>query len=291
MSVPFLDGFAPLAARYDAAILDLWGVVHNGRTVFPNAAECLSRMRAAGIKIALLSNAPRRSDIIVRQLEGIGVEGRAYDAVITSGDLTRDALEAELGSGSPRFGQTYFHLGPARDAGLLDGLDYRAVPDIEGADFILNTGLFDDETETVADYQAQLRAASGRGQTLVCVNPDLTVIRGEAEIPCAGALARAYEDLGGKVAYFGKPHRGAYDACLARLGVTDRSRVVAIGDSLHTDVAGAAGAGLDAIFVTSGIHAAELGIAPGERPDPASLSKLLAGQEHPIVGVMSALAW
>ena len=291
MSAPFLEGFAPLAPNYDAAILDLWGVVHNGREAFPNAVACMSRMRAAGIKIALLSNAPRRSGRIEQQLTNIGVGRDTYDALITSGDLTRDALEAELGKGSSRYGETYFHLGPERDDGLLDGLDYREVPDIESADFILNTGLFDDESETAADYEARLRAAAARAQPLVCVNPDLTVIRGDAEIPCAGALARAYEDLGGEVAYFGKPHRGAYDACLARLGVADRSRVVAVGDSLHTDIAGAVGAGLDAIFVTSGIHAAELGIAPGERPDPARLGKLLAGQEHPILGVMPGLAW
>ncbi len=295
MSIPLLSGFAPLAPRYDAAILDLWGVVHNGRKIFPAAADCMARMRGARLKLALLSNAPRPSSRVAEQLGGFGVDRGSYDVIVTSGDLTLEALTAEATRGTFRFGRTYYHLGPARDDGLLDDLPYRELPAIEDADFILNTGLFDDTAETPADYDRRLREAAARRQPMVCVNPDLTVMRGEVELPCAGALAQAYENVGGETAYFGKPHRVAYDACLERLGVPDPSRVIVFGDSLHTDIAGAAGAGLDAIFVASGIHAAELGAAPGETPDAGRIARFAArfleSQDHRVLGVMNGLSW
>lgn len=295
MSIPLLSGFAPLAPRYDAAILDLWGVVHNGREIFPAAADCMEHMRGAGLKLALLSNAPRRSSRVAEQLRGFGVERGSYDVIVTSGDLTLEALEAEATCGTFRFGRTFYHLGPSRDDGLLDDLPYRELPAIEEADFILNTGLFDDTAETPADYDRRLREAAARRQPMVCVNPDLTVMRGEVELPCAGALAQAYEEVGGETAYFGKPYQVAYDACLERLGVRDPSRVIVFGDSLHTDIAGAAGAGLDAIFVASGIHAADLAAAPGETPDAGRIAgfiaRHLAGQDQQVVGVMRGLIW
>ena len=295
MSIPLLSGFAPLAPRYDAVILDLWGVVHNGREIFPAAADCMAHMRGAGLKLALLSNAPRRSSRIAEQLRDFGVERSSYDVIVTSGDLTYEALAAEATSATFRFGRTYYHLGPARDDGLLDGLPYRELPAMEDADFILNTGLFDDTSETTADYAGRLRDAAARGQPMVCVNPDLSVMRREVELPCAGALAQAYEEAGGETAYFGKPHQVAYDACFERLGVADTSRVIVFGDSLHTDIAGATRAGLDAIFVASGIHAAELGAAPGETPDAARIDRFFAQRlESPdprVVGVMGGLSW
>jgi HAD superfamily hydrolase (TIGR01459 family) len=291
MSIPLLSGFAPLASRYDAAILDLWGVVHNGKAVFPDAADCMGRMRAAGIKLALLSNAPRQSSRVVEQLRDFGVKRSSYDAIVTSGDLTLEALAAEATRGTFRFGRTFYHLGPSRDDGLLDDLPYREVPAIEDADFILNTGLFDDNVETAADYDVRLRAAAALRQPIVCVNPDLTVMLGEAELPCAGALAQAYEAVGGETAYFGKPHQVAYDACFKRLGVKDTSRVIVFGDSLHTDISGAARAGLDAIFVASGIHAAELGVASGGAPDAGRIARFFEGRDLQVVGVMGGLSW
>lgn len=291
MTIPLLSGFAALAPRYDAAILDLWGVVHNGREIFPAAADCMARMRGAGLKLALLSNAPRPSNRVAEQLRGFGVERGSYDVIVTSGDLTLEALSGEARRGTFRFGRTYYHLGPARDDGLLVDLPYRELPAIEDADFILNTGLFDDTAETAADYDGRLRAAAARRQPMVCVNPDLTVMRGETELPCAGALAQAYEDVGGETAYFGKPHQVAYDACLERLGVRDPSRVIVFGDSLRTDIAGAEGAGLDAIFVASGIHAAELGTVPGETPDARRVARFVESQGYAVVGVMNGLIW
>ncbi len=289
MTVPVLSGFAPLAERYDAAILDLWGVIHNGRSAFPGVLQCLDQMNDAGIGIVLLSNAPRRSDIVMSQLDRIGIGEERYDALVTSGDLTREALARTLQDETPAWGRTYFHLGPERDADLLEGLDYEKRDTIADADFILNTGLFDDETETGADYEVHLKPAAARNQSMICVNPDLVVRRGVREVLCAGALAAAYQGWGGPVDYFGKPDPRAYEACLSSLGEVSRGRIIAIGDSVHTDIAGANRAGIDALFVASGIHAEELGIAPGEAPDPARLETLLG--EATVIGVLAALVW
>ncbi len=211
MRPELLPGFAPLKDRYDAVILDLWGVIHNGQSIFPGVLQCLDRMADADFGIVFLSNAPRRSDIVMSQLDRFGIGEERYHAIVTSGDLTRDALERAAGEKEPRWGKRYFHLGPERDADLLDGLVYEKVETIEAADFILNTGLFDDENETPDDYAESLKPAIARDQAMICVNPDLIVRRGGHEVPCAGALAATYESWGGKVTYFGKPDPRAYE--------------------------------------------------------------------------------
>ena len=290
MTVPILSDYAPLAARYDAAILDLWGVLHDGRKAYPAALDCLAEMGKVGTRRVLLSNAPRRSHIVVEQTATLGLARDTYDAIVTSGDIARTALAAALEVGAA-WGRRYYHLGPARDVDLLTGLDYEAVKDVEAADFILNTGLFDDETETADDYADFFRAALARGQPMACVNPDLTVMRGSRAVPCAGALAAAYVALGGHVEAFGKPHASAFEACFAALGGIARERIVMIGDSLRTDIAGAHAAGIDAVFVAGGIHAAELGCAEGEPLDAARLQPLIEASGQTPVAALAALAW
>ena len=289
-AVPILSGFAPLAGRYDAAILDLWGVLHDGRAAHPAALRCLDEMGKHGVRRVLLSNAPRRSDIVIEQTAKLGIARDAYDAIVTSGDIARTALANALSDGA-RLGRRYFHLGPARDVDLLTGLAYEAVGDVAAADFILATGLFDDDVETAADYADLLAAACARRQPMVCVNPDLIVMRGSREVPCAGALAQAFAALGGEVEAFGKPHASAYGACFAVLDGIPRGRIVAIGDSLRTDIAGAQAAGLDTVFVAGGIHAAELGVASGGALEAARVQEFLAAEGVPPVAALATLAW
>ena len=257
-----VDGIGKWSDRYDAVILDLWGVIHNGLTVYPAVPACLAKLRAAGIQILFLSNAPRRSKEVVKRLTELGIAREAYDHIITSGDLVREALIARKDPFYAVLGRAYYRLGPSRDWGLMEGMDYRTVV-FEEAEFIINTGLFEDETETVADYETFIAQALARALPMVCVNPDRSVMRGPSLLPCAGALAEVYEQRGGPTSYRGKPYRSAYEACFAAFGGVDRSRILAIGDSLHTDIAGAQSAGIDAVFVTSGIHATTLGPGRG----------------------------
>src|SRR5271156_1933926 len=156
MSIPIISGLGPLAARYNGFLLDLWGVVHNGHEPYRHAVDCMRRLRAGGGQLLLLSNAPRRAEAVRLLLDRIGVPRDAYDDILTSGELTRRALAGGDGGFA---GDNYFRVGPERDRELLDGLDFAAVADIASADFVLCTGLFDDETETPAAYGGLLAAA------------------------------------------------------------------------------------------------------------------------------------
>ena len=256
VGIPLLAGFAPLAARYEAAILDLWGVIHDGAAVYDGALECLGRMGEAGIRRVLLSNAPRRAEAVAQRIAEFGVTPACYDEIVTSGDLTRAALIA--GAAPARPGKACFHLGPERDRDIFEDLDLHVVDDPAEAGFILVTGLFDDESEDESDYEEVLADAHERELIMICANPDRAVVRGGQRVPCAGLLAAAYEGRGGRVVYYGKPHGAAYRACFDRLAGVPRGRIIALGDGLHTDIAGANRAGIDSVFIAGGIHAAEL---------------------------------
>ena len=292
MNVPIHAGFSVLKPHYDAAILDLWGVIHDGHQLYVGVAECLSTMRAQGMRILLLSNAPRRSDVVATQLGGLGLDPAAYDGIVTSGDVTREAIAEGIDAWHAALGKAFYRLGPERDRGLMEGLDgWSAAPSLALADFILATGLFDDTTETVADYGPLFAEALGLGLPMICANPDLVVIRRGERVLCAGSLAAAYEKIGGDVVYHGKPHPRVYEVCLARFGGVPRERIVAIGDSLRTDIAGARRAGIDAVFVTGGIHAEELGHEPGGTPSPGQLASLVDGAAHQPTAILPALVW
>ena len=252
MSSKFLPGMAPLERRYDGAILDLWGVLHDGENPMAGAVDCLEHLREADWRLVLLSNAPRRAASVAEQVAGFGIPSHAYDGIVTSGDLTREAL-ASPDAWHQKLGPKFYHLGPERDWGLLDGLAFDRVAAPADCDFILNTGLFDDETETEANYADMLAVAKARSTPMICANPDRVVLRGDRRIPCAGAVAAAYEAIGGNVHYHGKPDGGAYDACRALMPGIPDDRLVAVGDSLTTDIAGASRSGIDSVFVFSGI--------------------------------------
>jgi HAD superfamily hydrolase (TIGR01459 family) len=252
MSIPLLSGIAGLADRYDGFILDLWGVLHDGRRPMPGAVEALTRLRSRGKRIVILSNAPRRAAAVERRIAEIGIARALYDALLSSGEAAWQWLAA----GGPG-GNRLYPIMAERDRSMLEGLAFQTATRIEAAEFILNTGV-ESAADRVEDFEAVLQAGARRGLLMVCANPDLMVIHaGKAEI-CAGAVALRYEELGGKVRYFGKPHAPIYATCLDLLGIADRRRILAVGDSLRTDIAGANAAGIDGLLVLGGIHQEEL---------------------------------
>jgi HAD superfamily hydrolase (TIGR01459 family) len=270
-----ISGLSEISDRYDAVLCDIWGVLHNGVASFQEASEALSAFRARGGAVVLITNAPRPSPPIQRQVLKLGVPPEAFDAVVTSGDVTIGLMEAA--------GDRVLHIGPERDLSLFEasaaaGVRPRRVA-LEEASYALCTGLRHDETETPDDYEPELRALATRGIRMICANPDIVIHRGDTLIYCAGALARRYEELGGKVIYAGKPYAPIYDRALmlaerARGAGIERRRVLAIGDGMKTDIAGAARAGLDALFVTGGIHRSLHGETPEAPADPGELQRL-----------------
>jgi len=257
-----------IADGYDAVLCDVWGVVHNGVEAFVEAAAALARVRAAGKPVVLLTNSPRPNADVAVQLDTIGVGRDAWDGIVTSGDVTRDLIA----EGARRI----FHLGPERDLPIFDGLNLRFVS-LSEAEYVVCTGLRDDERETPDSYRAELETMRARKLFMLCGNPDLVVERGDKLIYCAGAIADLYRELGGDVLYAGKPHAPIYDLALQRVkavrgNAPPRGRVLAIGDSVRTDLTGATKAGLDCLFVTAGIHAEELG--DRDDPDLAALNRM-----------------
>jgi len=254
-----LSGFAPLAAEYDGFVLDLWGVIHDGVAPYPGAAECLAELRAAGKRAVLLSNAPRRAGEIIVQLRGMGIPDSAYDGVMTSGEATYLMLRDRTDPWYRALGRRVYHLGPERDRNVLHGLDVEICDTPDGAAFMLNTGPDDHLSPTdPAAYDPVLRDCAARRLPMICANPDLYVIRGGVRVVCAGTLAQRYAAMGGAMRSLGKPDPAIYAPVLAILGLP-RSRVLAVGDALRTDIAGAAAAGLDACWVLGGLHGAHLG--------------------------------
>ena len=252
-----IAGLSEISDRYDAILCDIWGVLHNGVASFAQASDALVSFRRRGGAVILISNAPRPSPPIARQVLKLGVSPDAFDAIVTSGDVTIGLMEQQAGD-------RVLHIGPERDLTLFD-----AVADASGArpklvslkdaQYALCTGLRNDEAEALEDYEPELRAMSVRGMAMICANPDIVIHRGDTLIYCAGALARRYEELGGSVVYAGKPYAPIYDRALAlaeqiRGAPIEKPRVLAIGDGMRTDIAGAARAGLDVLFVTGGIH-------------------------------------
>ena len=284
---PIIPGFASIASRYDLILCDVWGVVHNGVAAFPEAITALQRVRAQGATVILISNAPRPGVVIRQQLEGMRVPGGAYDTIIASGDVTREEL-------AKRPGVRLYHLGPERDHPNYDGLDVKLVT-LEEAELVVCTGLFDDNKETPDDYRDMLAEIRERGLPMICANPDIVVERGDRLIWCAGALAERYAALGGEVAYAGKPHAPVYQSALAlaariRGSAVARERVLAIGDSVRTDLLGAATQSFDTLFVCGGIHAVEVLNEHGE-PVPDRLAHLFAEAGAWPAAVIKRLAW
>jgi len=234
----------------DILLCDVWGVIHNGVNPFQLSVEALKAARQRGQTVILITNSPRPAGGVIRQFETIGVDPDCWDDIVTSGDVTR-----QLVTEGPK--QIYF-LGPERDSALVEGLDVELVS-LDAARAVLCTGLFDDETEQAEDYRSMLEGFRARDLPFICANPDRMVERGDRLVPCAGALADLYVELGGETRIAGKPHAPIYREAMARArairGSADQVRALAIGDGVHTDIRGALDNGFEAVFIARGIHA------------------------------------
>ncbi|HEY8698883.1 MAG TPA: TIGR01459 family HAD-type hydrolase [Rhizomicrobium sp.] len=285
-TLKIISGLSEIASGYDALICDVWGVLHNGYRSESAAVEALYRFRAEHGPVVLLTNAPRPIVDVESLLKRVGVPLDCYDAIVSSGAVAREDVENRIAAA----GRTLrvYHLGPDRDGGVLGGLDIERV-EVAEAEVVLCTGLYDDTTESAEDYSGLFHQMKARNLTMLCANPDIVVQRGDRLIWCAGALAQAYERLGGAVIYYGKPHRPIYDATLAaarKAAGREIARPLAVGDGADTDILGANRAGIEALFVAQGIHAAQLGELTAE-----GLAQLFAVPEAHPRWAMRALVW
>jgi HAD superfamily hydrolase (TIGR01459 family) len=287
VSPPLTAHFAPLATGYDVVLSDVWGVVHNGAVAFAEACDALARFREGGGTVVLITNAPRPGDTVARlTLDPFGVWRDAYDGIVSSGDVTHALIAA-------RKGQRVFHIGPERDLPIYDGLDAPTTA-LEHADYAVCSGLTDDTVETPHDYHDLIERMRARALPMICANPDVVVERGDKLVYCAGAIADLYAAAGGDVTYAGKPYRPIYEQALAIAGAArarpvEHRRVLAIGDSVRTDIKGAEAFGIDSLFVTAGIHAEELGAR--NNPDTSALSDIFAAAGVAPKAVMRRLNW
>ncbi|BCW90296.1 hypothetical protein sos41_34640 [Alphaproteobacteria bacterium SO-S41] len=287
-SIPEIASLGDIAGHYDAMLCDVWGVVHDGKAAFAPAVAALSRFRAERGPILLLSNAPRPGDSVIEMLDQLGVAREAYDGILTSGDAARSEMQR-------RAGQPFFHLGPERDRAVWAGLSEAKEAKLDGAEVILCTGLFDDEREGPEHYKDTLATARERGLPMLCANPDIKVHRGTRLIWCAGAVAAAYEAIGGEVTYFGKPHPAIYDQAQVKLEALagrklDLTRILAVGDGMQTDILGANRTGIDALLISSGIHAERFGASP-DAPEAKRVASELDGEDLFAVAFQPRLKW
>ena len=283
----FCSHFGDIAANFDLVLSDVWGVIHNGLAANVPACDALASFRKQGGSVVLITNAPRPGVVVVRtMLDPLGVPRNAYDGIISSGDVTHELIAA-------RAGQRVYHIGPKRDLGLFDGLDAPVAP-LEQADYCVCSGLVDDTVETPQDYLELIERMRARELPMICANPDIVVERGPVLVYCAGAIADLYAAAGGPVIYAGKPYRPIYEQALqlaakTRASTPARHRILAIGDSVRTDLKGAAAFGIDCLFITAGIHAEELG--GRENPDADTLAQVFAAAGLFPNAVMRQLVW
>jgi len=270
--------FSEISDRYDALFVDLWGCMHNGVDAFPEAVAAMQTYREGGGTVVLVTNSPKPRKGVEAQLAQFGVPQDAYDAIATSGDSARAAMFRGM------VGQKVWFMGePARDEGFFEPLEVIEDPvdiervDLKEAEGIVCCGPFDPLADPEVN-RPEFLYAKQKGLKLLCANPDIIVDRGDVREWCAGALARLYTEMGGESLYFGKPHPPIYDLAYRRLAAltsnVDRSRILCIGDGVHTDVMGAQGEDLDSLFITGGLAATDT--ATTDQPDKAALEGYLA---------------
>lgn len=244
-----LSSISSIIPNYNAFLLDLWGVVHDGGQLYPGVRETLAVIKKTGKPVIFLSNAPRRSYRVAAVLSDLGIDSSLYSNVVSSGEAGFRYLKEE----NFPLGKRYYMIAADKDTGLLNDLSYEQVQDLKNADFILNLG-FGTEEQTTEDFTPLLQNAAKLSLPMLCLNPDLEVVKISGErFPCAGAIAKSYEALGGKVKWFGKPYREVYEYSHSLLGGIDKKQILAVGDSLETDIPGAQAFGIDSVLVTGGI--------------------------------------
>ncbi len=268
-----LQGLSEITDEFDGFILDLWGLIHDGVTAYPGVVDTFKSLAIDGTKTILLSNAPRRSRLLVDGMTAMGIAPDLYGDVFSSGEATWQELSSRADPFFAGLGQSAYHIGPERDVSVLEETGIQRIQDIGAADFVLNTGPVELD-HSVDTYEQILVQARARDLPMVCANPDEVVMREGRRVVCAGAIARRYETLGGQAVYRGKPDPAVYHLAAARLGIEDHSRIAVIGDALETDVAGANESGLKAIWCTGGIYAEALGVSYGQDADPKRAAAL-----------------
>ena len=262
--IPVLSGVAALASSFEGFILDQWGVLHDGTRPYAGAADCLRKLRAAGRRIVVLSNSSRREADNVRLMAAMGFDAALIDRFVTGGEAARRALETRADPFHRALGERCYAFTRGGDRSLLEGIGLTLVDRIEDADFLVVLGT-DAPQRLVRDYARELRVGIARRLPMVCANPDVIRLRPEGTTEAQGLLARRYEEMGGKVFYHGKPYPAIYEVCLEALQCP-KEKVIAIGDSMEHDIAGAARAGLKCALIPGGVHAAELDIQWGALP-------------------------
>lgn len=280
-----ISGLSAIAGDYRAILCDVWGVLHNGQSVYRRAEDALVRYREAGGQVVLLTNSPRRNQGVAAQLDDLRVNRQAFDAIVTSGDVTRTLIE--------QASRDVFHLGPDRDLPLFEGLDKNMVGP-EACQSVVCTGMFDDEVESPEDYRDMLSSLAKRQIPFICANPDLVVERGNRMIYCAGSLAKLYAELGGQTLVAGKPHSPIYKLAMLKLNdingsAVPQESVIAVGDGMPTDVTGALSNGFDLLYISAGIHSASYG--PADDPDEQQLAAFLSDHQVEPTVWMPRLSW
>lgn len=286
--ISFVDRFRDIASNFDIVLSDVWGVIHNGVAAFPEACDALRQFRENGGTVVMITNAPRPSAPVVDFLRNLKIKDDTYDAIVSSGDVTIRYIDEH------RHMKPYY-LGPQRDRAIYDALNLAFVP-IEEADYIIDVGLVNELVEHPDEYRPMLQKAAARKLPMICANPDLVVERGDKLVYCAGALAELYRNLSGEVIFAGKPHRPIYEQALETAqrkrkgaGGPEGKRVLAIGDSVRTDLEGANAFGIPCLFVISLIHAADFG--GHDDLDEGRLAHLFSQASKPPIAVTKRLSW
>ncbi len=275
----FKDNFSEIINKYNYFIFDVWGVIHDGDFAYPNAVETIMKLKQLGKKICFLSNAPRRSKKVAQVLEKYGITKDYYDFILTSGEANYLDLKINQENNFDSFGEEYYYVGPNKDLDLLEGLNYKRVVDAKDANFVLVTG-FDGEHSVLEEKLSQIQEAKKHDLPFICVNPDLIVVKKDGrEMLCAGVLAREYENMGGKVIYYGKPHQKVYEITYKLLGSPNKNEIVAIGDGLETDIEGANAFNIDSVLITSGILCNKLGVKFGQKANEEKLNAICSLQK------------
>jgi HAD superfamily hydrolase (TIGR01459 family) len=286
--VKILEGLAPVAGDYDGYVLDLWGVVHDGRALYPGVADCIGQLRAHGKRIVFLTNAPRRAWFIQGMLDRMGLDRALYDGIISSGEVSWRWLRERPLPWFQALGPRAFHLGPERDLSVVEDGAATLAATPEAADFLLNTGPDPDRGAHSAEaYREVLARCHAAGLPMLCVNPDRAVMVAGERIICAGALADIYLEWGGDVFEVGKPDPAVYGPVMELLGLADPARVLAVGDTPHTDLAGAAAAGMDSLWAMTGLTAD----AHGPDPSPETLARVAAEEGVRPRAALRSLRW
>ncbi|NKB43033.1 MAG: TIGR01459 family HAD-type hydrolase [Alphaproteobacteria bacterium] len=285
-----LKGLSEISEEFDGFILDLWGLIHDGVTAYPGVVDTFKALIKNETKTILLSNAPRRSRLLIDGMTAMGIAPELYGDVFSSGEATWQELTSRSDPFFSRLGHRAYHIGPERDVSVLEETGIQRIQKMEQADFVLNTGPVELD-HGIEAYEPVLLEALARDLPMVCANPDDVVMREGRRVVCAGAIARRYEALGGRAVYRGKPDPAVYNLAAKRLGISDRSRIAVIGDALETDVSGANASGLKAIWCTGGIHGEALGVSYGEAVDPKKAAQLAAEHDRVPWATIPGFQW